>query len=1138
MPHLFPSRASRLSSFGRLSLVGALAGAWLLLAWPAVADTQVRDARRAIERVREETGGRVKVRLQPATGVARLLRFDPDGPGMDAPDKAAAPEARAQVHLVRFGDAFGISNPAEQLTLVGVRKDATGSTHIEYRQTHAGVEVFGATLRVHLDAEGRLSTIHGAFVPDVAGLDTSPRVSAQAAAAIARAAIADDLNADDTSAGDDATTRNGRAQVPDTSRTRLLVFRENLARGIPGTNHLAWEVEVREGPDVREFVYVDAHKGHVVDRISGIHEALDRRVYDGGLDETFLVWSEGDPFPTADQDIDNLVEFAEDTYNLFSSLTGGAYLSFDGADAVMHSVNNSPTIGCPNASWNGVSTNYCSGVTGDDTVAHEWAHAYTQHTHGLIYQWQPGALNESYSDIWGEVVDILNGAGTDTPAPPRSVGECSTLGRGPGPEFTVDGPPELAGAYFAAGATFNPPPPVTVTAPIEVAFDGNDADGCQALLGFTPGNIALIDRGTCTFPAKVTNAKNAGAVGVVIVNTSDGAFTMSGAGTLNIPAVMIGLSDGATIRNAAEAVSATLTQNAATETSWRWLAAEDDPGFGGAIRDMWTPTCYGDAGKVSDLEYQCATGDSGGVHSNSGVPNHAFALLVDGGVYNGRTIAQVALVKVAHIYWRAQSVYQTPVSDFSDHGDSLELACADLIGAPLLEPDTDSPVSLASAEVISAADCVSVAEAIAAVEFHLDPALQCDFQPLLAANAPPPCDAGEQVLSAQYDFESGLAGWTAGTRAVVDPATFDTPDWDVVSSLPSDRGGSAAFVADLRIGNCQDDTEAGVLFLESPGIALAGGVDAPRLAFDHWVATEAEWDGGNVKLSVNGGPWTLVPAAAFVFNPYTKTLRQGDNPLAGEPAFTGTDGGKLSGSWGQSQVDLAGLATGGDSIRLRFEMGLDGCNGVTGWYVDDVRLFSCAACSASDWYADEDGDAYGDAAVSVAACAAPPGFVADAQDCDDTNAAIHPGAAEACNDGLDNDCSPATPDVFDADADTFACDVDCDDLEPAGWSVPGAASGLTFADPQTLAWDPPAEPGGSAVVYDVLRSSSATDFVGGGTCVETGDADTVYLEPGDPPSGEIWYYLVRPSNACPGAGPLGVTSAGGERVGLTCPAAR
>ena len=64
--------------------------------------------------------------------------------------------------------------------------------------------------------------------------------------------------------------------------------------------------------------------------------------------------------------------------------------------------------------------------------------------------------------------------------------------------------------------------------------------------------------------------------------------------------------------------------------------------------------------------------------------------------------------------------------------------------------------------------------------------------------------------------------------------------------------------------------------------------------------------------------------------------------MAGEPAFTGADGGSFEGSWGQSQVDLLRLARPGDSIRLRFDFGVDGCTGVEGWFIDHVAVLTGA----------------------------------------------------------------------------------------------------------------------------------------------------------------------------------------------------
>ncbi|MFN4254236.1 MAG: MopE-related protein, partial [Saprospiraceae bacterium] len=100
------------------------------------------------------------------------------------------------------------------------------------------------------------------------------------------------------------------------------------------------------------------------------------------------------------------------------------------------------------------------------------------------------------------------------------------------------------------------------------------------------------------------------------------------------------------------------------------------------------------------------------------------------------------------------------------------------------------------------------------------------------------------------------------------------------------------------------------------------------------------------------------------------------------------------------------------------------------------------------FFADTDGDGFGNAGLDTLICAANEDFVADNTDCDDANAAIFPNAPELC-DGLDNDCDgqiDGTMPTWFADADgdgfgnaaidTVACDpgagwvldnTDCDD---------------------------------------------------------------------------------------------------------------
>jgi Zn-dependent metalloprotease len=922
-----------------------------------------------LTQLRNEADGSVVVNRQAATGKVGFVRTTGDlMPGRSADGRATA-AAKADAYLARYASAFG-ARPSE-LEQSEIYADRTGWS-VTFAQTYRGVPVFAAEVKAHVDREGDLTSVNGFAAPGLS-LSVTPGITEAEASARALGAVKA------KPAGYEDGLPSASKQGLTVRSADLEIYRMGSPRGIDGDARLAWVVEVWNKSTIRETLILDAASGKPLNRWSMMADALNRDLYEASIDDNGTpddpdddevvydhVYTEGDAFPgTLDQDQQNEVLGTGEAYWMFRNTFG--YNAWDGNGSKMITVNNDPTIDCPNANWNGVTTNYCSGVTGDDTVAHEWAHAYTESTSGLIYQWQAGAMNEAYSDIWGETVDMLNDRMNEVGeenSPGGSVlrtpGTCSDYTRSM-TDMTITAPASVAGPCVSVPASFGPV--ITQTGVDATAVVGTDAantagptttDGCSPLTnaGAVAGKWVYVDRGTCPFTTKIANAEDAGAIGIVVGNTPSGALG-SIAGESDLYGVMVSNEDGAKFKSAGQPVSFHIAaQPSDADPTHRWLSGESDPAMGGAIRDMWNPNCYGDPGKVSDAEYVCdGSQDSGGVHTNSGIVNRTYAILVDG--LDG-VVDPIGVDKAAWLFWHTQTNYLTPTSYFPDLANGLEASCADLTGIDLEKVTLGDPTEadgsdggVGDPELVSggmtAADCAAVADAIAETELRLDPAAECDWQPLLAQGAPAlTCGTGT-VTKTTYteDFEDGLAGWTQDEE--LGTPFSEGVDWEASDAAPAGHAGGVAYGPDPVAGVCGapgDLTSRNGLI--SPAITVPAGA-TPRISFDHYLASEATWDGGNVKVSVNGGAFGLVPATAYLFNAPGGELDPDAGPMGGEAAWTGTDGGQLYGSWGTSVIDLSKVAAAGASVKFRFDMGRDGCNGVDGWYVDNVKVQVCEA---------------------------------------------------------------------------------------------------------------------------------------------------------------------------------------------------
>lgn len=423
------------------------------------------EQRQALSELETRCPGEVSVSLRPLAGTPRQIKgtmLQQAQHGISAVGDAQLTTART--FLRTNCDLLRLDDPNAELVLVRRQTDKLDRTHLRFRQQYQGVPVWPADIIVHLNPEGHVDVMNGAFVPTPKNLSTTPTLDEATAVEYARTGLTD---------GD-------KAEV---TASELIIY-------APGDTppRLAWKLELAIGLAAQWVVVIDAENG---DELTAYNQVMHQAhweecmVFDDpprphrfsvrnddnvvdlfGVPRPLNIWrqdsfrwmidtSKGmfdpkaqgwhgwmqrgaiwvrdaqnqeiltdapvvcqtDPAkvnpPPWDPPYSWLPDAVSASYNL--SQVYDYYRerhqrnSFDGQGASIHAIVRYGE-NYKNAFWLPGSNLV---VFGDgrpfagalDIVGHELTHGVIEHSANLLYQDQPGALNEAFADIFGEMVE-------------------------------------------------------------------------------------------------------------------------------------------------------------------------------------------------------------------------------------------------------------------------------------------------------------------------------------------------------------------------------------------------------------------------------------------------------------------------------------------------------------------------------------------------------------------------------------------------------------------------------------------------------------------------------------------------------------------------------------------------------------
>lgn len=387
----------------------------------------------AVQQLQVRSGPQTEVLLRPGNATVMQIRgggLEPAAGGLTAAAGPGIAERTARNFLRANRLLMRLDDPDAELKLESSERDDSGATHLKFSQWFRGLPVWPSGLGVHLDAQGNVDSVDGAYVPTPVGVAVTPILSIEQAVAQAK-----------QSAGTNSESKNA-----------VLIVYAPLNQA----PRLAWKFGLSAGLFDSWIFVVDAINGQILSRVT---QTLDVNVVGSAQDlasqtRNLNVWSAngkyymidttkqsfngafdpiGDPHgaisifdarqvtqdkirtvyllesPTQNtwlpEAVSALFNFGH-TYDYFFERHGRN--SIDGNGANVQAVVRVSQM--ENAFWSGDLRMMFFGdvlpyAGASDVVGHELTHGVIQSSADLIYEVQSGALNEAMADIFGEMVE-------------------------------------------------------------------------------------------------------------------------------------------------------------------------------------------------------------------------------------------------------------------------------------------------------------------------------------------------------------------------------------------------------------------------------------------------------------------------------------------------------------------------------------------------------------------------------------------------------------------------------------------------------------------------------------------------------------------------------------------------------------